>query len=463
MLKIRNKLLYDKTKKLAFDGLRLAQDYLATDGNNFVSNYNEWQFIGGFSSFMQLNVQKTNHRALVGHVSESINLLESYKDALNEMNKDNIWNRHNDQIIGTFMGDQRFKFGDLINYTISSFLELNNAPCDFECHFDEQIERVESAFISNDIEYTRHTPIWGVTINSKVSLSDDLCIEPISNEFIVELLGIGLISNLFNSSYIGRVPRAMISKKISQAKHVRDDCNYDNIDQAPKLFHEVKIEETLVIDLLTLTLDAAIKPLGSVTKSANYMHGCRQYEKNDVITPAGITDITIDKSNEDKLVDLWCLLSRSQMPKKTKAEEKTKNLLIIAIRRFSLAMTRQSLDDKIIDLMICAEALFVGDEGPEITYRLSHRAALLLGESEIESKNIFDFFKKSYKMRSDVVHGSKSYSESSVAADNLKTMTDKLSSLLRDAILKILGMAFANPDQKELINWKDLMFKNKKT
>ena len=60
MLKIRNKLLYDKTKKLAFDGLRLAQDYLATDGNNFVSNYNEWQFIGGFSSFMQLNVQKTN-------------------------------------------------------------------------------------------------------------------------------------------------------------------------------------------------------------------------------------------------------------------------------------------------------------------------------------------------------------------------------------------------------------------
>ena len=141
---VRNKLLYDKTKKLAFDGLRLAQDYLATDGNNFVSNYNEWQCIGGFSSFMQLNVQKTNHRALVGHVSESINLLESYKDALNEMNKDNIWNRHNDQIIGTFMGDQRFKFGDLINYTISSELAI----------FYRYLKKIRL------ILRTRHTVYW---------------------------------------------------------------------------------------------------------------------------------------------------------------------------------------------------------------------------------------------------------------------------------------------------------------
>lgn len=77
----------------------------------------------------------------------------------------------------------------------------------------------------------------------------------------------------------------------------------------------------------------------------------------------------------------------------------------LAVDRVNLAAERSNPDDKIIDLMIAAEALFGGSGKTEVTYRLRLRAAKYLGKDLQERKTIVGFLKEAYDRRSSIVHG----------------------------------------------------------
>jgi hypothetical protein len=79
-----------------------------------------------------------------------------------------------------------------------------------------------------------------------------------------------------------------------------------------------------------------------------------------------------------------------------------------AIRRLSYAAERVTFEDKLIDLLICAEALFLSEQTDwhgEITYRLSHRAAMFLQAKPEDRRTAFEFFREAYGVRSKIVHG----------------------------------------------------------
>jgi len=85
--------------------------------------------------------------------------------------------------------------------------------------------------------------------------------------------------------------------------------------------------------------------------------------------------------------------------------------LMQAIRRFNLAYERARPDERLIDLVICLEALYVPDGGAgEIVYKLRNRAtAVLRGTSPIEEKrSMFQMIRLAYEARSHAVHGSSS-------------------------------------------------------
>ena len=60
--------------------------------------------------------------------------------------------------------------------------------------------------------------------------------------------------------------------------------------------------------------------------------------------------------------------------------------------------------DKIVDLMICLESLYV-EGGGEITVRLGSRVAILLSKNDEEREDCWIFVKKVYNLRSRIVHG----------------------------------------------------------
>ena len=77
--------------------------------------------------------------------------------------------------------------------------------------------------------------------------------------------------------------------------------------------------------------------------------------------------------------------------------------LNITFNRLVYSKTKYNQEDQLLDLMISFESFFVNDNS-EIAYKLSLRVATFLN-SEFDPKYIFKFIKKSYNLRSKVIHG----------------------------------------------------------
>jgi hypothetical protein len=100
--------------------------------------------------------------------------------------------------------------------------------------------------------------------------------------------------------------------------------------------------------------------------------------------------------------------------------------LDIAGSRLILARNRLSLINKAIEGSICLESLLTDEENAEISYRLSLRAALLIGTDSTERLEIWNKLKKFYNLRSKGVHGSHKSKP-----DDSKTVDDGLSICMR--------------------------------
>ena len=76
----------------------------------------------------------------------------------------------------------------------------------------------------------------------------------------------------------------------------------------------------------------------------------------------------------------------------------------ISKNRFISALSRPSQLDKLIDLAISMESLYVSGPG-DITLKLVNRSSTLLAKNDKEREDIWSFMKKAYNIRSGIVHG----------------------------------------------------------
>ncbi len=78
----------------------------------------------------------------------------------------------------------------------------------------------------------------------------------------------------------------------------------------------------------------------------------------------------------------------------------------IALDKFSHSFRRQNENDRLLDSVIALEALYLKTgEQQEMSFRLSQRGALLLGESREKAEEIKQALKEAYSTRSTLVHG----------------------------------------------------------
>jgi hypothetical protein len=105
----------------------------------------------------------------------------------------------------------------------------------------------------------------------------------------------------------------------------------------------------------------------------------------------------------------------------------------LAIRRFEQTYLDRPQEDQLIDAWVSLESIFMPDgETREATYRLSLRIAYFLGHTAVEREEIDRHANKSYRLRSDIVHGR--------AHDprELKQMLARTSELLRTTLRTII-------------------------
>ena len=80
----------------------------------------------------------------------------------------------------------------------------------------------------------------------------------------------------------------------------------------------------------------------------------------------------------------------------------------LAVRYFNRSYSQHFLASQYLDIIFILENLFLRNTFQELSYKLSMRMAYVLGGNDKEKREeIFNFIKKSYDIRSKIVHGSK--------------------------------------------------------
>ncbi len=77
----------------------------------------------------------------------------------------------------------------------------------------------------------------------------------------------------------------------------------------------------------------------------------------------------------------------------------------LAVRRLAYAMERKRPEDRLIDLMIAAEAVLLSDMNPELRFRFALRGAWFVTSDPHRRRRCFDFLKRAYDVRSAIAHG----------------------------------------------------------
>ena len=111
----------------------------------------------------------------------------------------------------------------------------------------------------------------------------------------------------------------------------------------------------------------------------------------------------LNRTEKSALLHLW---RRTRDFKNQTGRSESGEYINIALRRFNFGVEEDNAENKIIDFLIAFEALYL-EEMDELSYRLSTRASMLLGEDDAEAARVKEVIVEAYRLRSKIVHGKK--------------------------------------------------------
>ncbi len=106
-----------------------------------------------------------------------------------------------------------------------------------------------------------------------------------------------------------------------------------------------------------------------------------------------------------------------------------------AYRRFSFALDREEIEDRIIDCWVAFEALFLPEEPGELSYRAAMRIARFVGRTRAERLQLQKTLRDSYKLRSLVAHGRDLTASKSAKKLKPGELTAETQEILRHSLL----------------------------
>lgn len=128
--------------------------------------------------------------------------------------------------------------------------------------------------------------------------------------------------------------------------------------------------------------------------------------------------------------------------------------LRIALDFYNRSMWEEYKDNKLISAFVAFEALYTGGQRTELSYRLSHRVATLLGEYDKGRKDIFDRMRTLYDKRSSLMHGTDVRIEDADIVDSLRYLRESLNRFVviasrfsKEQILEMIDEAIVDKDK----------------
>jgi len=320
-----------------------------------------------------------------------------------------------DEIVGSRLGGMvgsaatgsgPWQIESLVESPVDAILEQADAFEMSEETIRGQVSRWVTALRAQEIEITAVAPLADLTAaEPPLRLSPDAEIDELTVDELALGLQMGVVGFMFGPRFgpnqLEYVPKVFGARVRYHLPIVVGEIGGDDLASANAKREKAFGLMQEALTALRLFKRGRVSASGSLvfTRDPLFLGGA-QGGRNIAFTRGSRPPLEIDAAEGAEFERFW--------PNFVSA--RSNKLIGAASRRFGFAAERGRADDEIVDLVIAAETLFLGDIGKpsdrgEMTYRLAVRSASFLESSPSERLKLLKFMKIAYAARSGIVHG----------------------------------------------------------
>jgi Apea-like HEPN len=385
--------------------------------------------------------------------------LPNYQKCIDGLKSDAIVGPHLDRLVGTSMSAFRLEAKSILS-------SLTYAMQDDEGHLVFSEELFHSKFLewadffrADRIAYKTVAPLPNlVTPAFPLRLNNELVLDRLTDDEVTRCCHVGVIRAvspgfplITGETTVGIRKIVHLPKLIMQGneQHELPDAGDEGtFGNRPLLQEHLLIDD--VLSALRLFKRAQIRAAGLANWNDSPKLGGVSYRVLGQWPYGGKLELSED--DVPHFLELWHLLEAgaANFP--------------FSIHRFNLAFDRGLIADRIVDLVIAAEALLLSDTGNaqyrgELRYRFALRAAKFIDHPNYGEYDIFCVMRRAYDVRSAIVHGG-SPSDTRLPGDlsaSLLTFIDAIEELVRLGLRKALSMNEEGKKMRQAEYWDSLV------
>lgn len=363
-----------------------------------------------------------------------------------------------ENLVGTVQGSQRIEVHHVADYVVWRMPQSTGELRFRESQFDHLFNRFEADLNRTSLAYVVVAPLLGLKVEPvPIQLEPDIEVDNMTDEEIVRCLRLGMFRHPFGMGRMAQIGSpAAVRVRYSLEKWIGPHEEMAGIEQALGAARTAVERAMEVLHALRLFKDGRVSVPGLIQFSPHWpVDASTSFQYSNPGRQPWFNKFELHASEAADFSAFWEQFDRVA----------TKGVLANAARRFSDASDRDRDDDRLVDLMIAAESLFLSDAGApqergELRYRLALRAAFFIDSNEYSRRQIFKHMRRSYNVRSAIVHGGgepdpdllKSPTDAPLSLRDFTKVTEHL---LRIALKK--GIAIAKSGKGPVTDWESLI------
>jgi hypothetical protein len=395
------------------------------------------------------------HRCLRDHADE-LHSLSEHKAWSDALASEPFSARHLDAFVGSTRGGHLVTKQEMMDCLIWE-TPRESGPLFFDsAAFDRGFAKFDADLRRDEIEFVIVAPIPGFTSGRvPIELYPDMTIDRLTDEEIARCLRMSIYPGFNLGGNVHLTGRCGIRLRFSEKKlfGMASKPDIGEIQTA----HESRVRRFVrALHALRLFKGGPISIPGIVSFSEQW-----PMEGSTSGGPGTNLGLSVGPHNN-------YALSEEEVPSfetfwKLFPDALTIPFLDLAIRRFGYAGERQRPEDRLIDLLIAAESLFLSDAGEtkergELRYRLSLRFAFFAEMEGYSRPQRFRLMRDAYDLRSSLVHGGE-IGEQFVKLPTGNIPFPEFVNLIEETLRKTLQKAVASKpfSKNKLVDWEALI------
>jgi len=395
---------------------------------------------------------------------EWLHSVPDYEECINRLRSDEVIGPHLDRLVGTSRTARRLEAESILTSLIYAMLDDEGKLTFTHEKFHSKWQELSDFFDADRIASKSVAPLPNLAVPAfPIRLNDQLALDRLTDDEVTHCYQVGVLrpnslrcAIIEGKTAVGIRKTTFLPKQLRQGDerlelpaaeeegsfgrrpYFRDDLVTGDVLSALRLFKRTRIRTA---GLVSWT-DAPWLAGGTESRVLGHW-------------PYGGSSFELSEGEVPQLLELWHLL-----------EEGGAARFAFSIRRFNLSFERELPDDRIVDLMIAAEALFLGDLGRtdrgELQFRVALRAAKFIEHPSYSEHEVFHLIRRAYGVRSAIVHGGspKDTRLPDNPSTNLATFTDAVEDLVRLGLRKALFVKEDGKKMRQAEYWDSLVFSN---